>query len=573
MGDVGISVLLDGNLIQASGLARFTYIPTGKEYLVYTLNEKTNQNGKELEKIYVSETGEGNTVLSEISDNDKSNIRPVLMALSKTDEELPNNIQVGLMSSKQYTVGPYYKIAVEAQMKNGILATQLAKQPSADQEVAAPTGENQFIVTPEEPAEDVVQTQTVVQDAFTMSAPQPEQTAPTTLISEPTTTTVENVPQQEIIPAPPAVQVVEQPVVQEPVVQQVVVPTQTVDINKSAQDIINYANGDVNKVIDLFKTNGLDLAINTQVVQPVEQQAVQEVVAPVEAPVANPSININDLPVAEQPIALPSEELNEESIVPSTPSLPVDDNQNPQLVQTTVAPVPAMQEQTIPVTQVVTTPTVPVQQPTVPVQQTEIVQPVVQEPVVQQTTIVQEPTIPVTQVVENPTVPVQQPTIPVQQTEIVQPVVQEPVIQQTTIVQEPTIPVQQPTEVVQPTPQQEVVTNTIVQEPVAQEPIGQATAEITQNMQNSTVSFDIPEEPTQAVENNNVSGIPTILPLTAEDLQPQTPSESPSGVDKPADAPSVEDDKSFLNEAGPVVMPIGQEQTNAVGYPGDSGQN
>ena len=539
MGEVGISVLLDGNLIQGSGISRFTYIPTGREYLIYSLNETITQNGKELNKIYVSEIGEANAQLTVINDNDWNQIKNIMYSLSAENAEIPNNIQLGHLDAKQYTVGPYKKLALPANLYNGLVATQNAKQPSESSEITPPPSTNQFIQTPQEDTQEVVQEQTVVPSAFSMTAPVPEQTAPIALVSDPSTQTttqpVEEVPASEIIAPPQEVvtQTVETPVATQEVVAIPTVQVQTTDINQSVKNIIDNTNGDVNEIIDLFKTNGVDLSANQ--VQTSEPVVEQEVPAVVETP-APASIDINNLPVANQPVALPNEELAEEAIVPSTPTLPADDNSTNSLTEESKV---VEQAATTIVQTVAPEPTAPVTQIVQPTQ--EVVQPVVQETVPVQT-VVPEPTVPVTQVV--------QPT-----QEVVQSVVQETVPVQT-VVTEPTVPVSA------------VVTETIA--PASSEP---TTQEITQDMQNSTVSFDIPEEPTQAVENNNVSGIPTILPLTAEDLQPQTPSESPSGVETPDTSQSAEDDKSFLAAAGPVVMPIGQEQTNAAGYPGDSGQN
>ena len=78
MEDIKVSVLLDGNLIQANGLARFTYIPSGRPYLIYTLNEKTIQKSEELNKIYTSEVGDQNTQFQPISEDEWINIKNII---------------------------------------------------------------------------------------------------------------------------------------------------------------------------------------------------------------------------------------------------------------------------------------------------------------------------------------------------------------------------------------------------------------------------------------------------------------------------------------------------------------
>ena len=98
-------------------------------------------------------------------------------------------------------------------------------------------------------------------------------------------------------------------------------------------------------------------------------------------------------------------------------------------------------------------------------------------------------------------------------------------------------------------------------------------SELTAEVNNSTVSFDIPDEPTVPVEQpSNSMGVPTIVPVTAEDMKPQIQTEAPTTANAQPTA-AAENDKTFIESAGPVVMPIGQEQTTAGGSPGDSGQN
>jgi len=185
---------------------------------------------------------------------------------------------------------------------------------------------------------------------------------------------------------------------------------------------------------------------------------------------------------------------------------------------------------------------------------------------------------------------VTEPTIPVSQpTQIVQPVVQEP-----TIVQKTTVPVQQVVS------EPEMVNTTLVTT-TATQPINLTASQLTQEAQNSNVEFNIPEEveapveaapqeqipvvqsvvvPTspvgtapvvaQPVEAQPVNPtVPTIIPITEADIQPQSPTQQ---VIQDNQSTNIENDKSFLAAAGPVVMPIGQEGVTASGSPGDSGQ-
>ena len=540
MGEVGISVLLDGNLIQASGIARFTFVPTGREYLLYSLNEKIVKDGVELNKIYVSEIGEGTSQLSMISQDDWVSIQNIMSELSKPGANVPNNIQLGQLTPKQYIVGPYKKIAVKDELKNGIVATQMANQPKETNDLPMPV--NQQFLGPQDNSTETKQVaETVVPDAFGMSAPVPEQTAPIALVTEEVPTVVQSVvPQPGEVPAIPTPEVPVQPQVVEQVVAPAPVETPAPiesDINQSVKNVINYINGDVNKLSELFKTNGLDITVTQNVTKQVAETPVEQ--TPVN------TIDITNLPIASQPISLPKEVLNEESIEPSTPALPVDEMEPVQS-----APVSSITQDFV------------VQQPTQPV-----VVPTEAQPVV----------------VAEPTIPVSQPT------QIVQPVVQEP-----TIVQKTTVPVQQVVS------EPEMVNTTLVTT-TATQPINLTASQLTQEAQNSNVEFNIPEEveapveaapqeqipvvqsvvvPTspvgtapvvaQPVEAQPVNPtVPTIIPITEADIQPQSPTQQ---VIQDNQSTNIENDKSFLAAAGPVVMPIGQEGVTASGSPGDSGQ-
>ena len=582
MGGVEISVLKDGNLIQASGIARFTFIPTGREYLIYSLNEKIAQDGQELNKLYVGEINDTNAELTMIDQDDWAAIRNIMFELSKDSKTVPNNIQLSALTPKQYTVGPFKKIAVKDELMNGIIENQKANQPTGESEISTPQA-NQFIAPQEAETTTDTEPQTVVQDAFSMSAPVPEETAPTALVSE--QPAYEQVPPTEMITQPtlsteePAVatpQVVPTATVQtvtvqtQPVTTTVPVepqPVQTVqiDINQEVKDIINQTNGNADEIIRLFKENGLEL-----VTPPVAQTVAEPVTNTVADPSETPAIDINNLPVASQP-EVPVSEIEEESFVPTTPTLPEDDGST--LTETPIAEAP-VSEPTVPVQQtqvvntVVATPAVPVTEPTVPaaspivetpvseptisVQQTVVAAPVAEPTVPAQPTQVVEPTVPVqTQVVNTvvatPTAPVAEPTVPVQQTVVAAPVA------------EPTVPAAQ------------VVQTQIVAPPAPEK--APTASELTAEVNNSTVSFDIPDEPTVPVEQpSNSMGVPTIVPVTAEDMKPQIQTEAPTTVNAQPTA-AAENDKTFIESAGPVVMPIGQEQTTAGGSPGDSGQN
>ena len=103
------------------------------------------------------------------------------------------------------------------------------------------------------------------------------------------------------------------------------------------------------------------------------------------------------------------------------------------------------------------------------------------------------------------------------------------------------------------------IVQTQVVEPVQTMPPLAPTSE---TVQNEEVNLTVPAEPVAPVETPAVDmGIPTITPLSQEDIQmvnPVVPEEAPA------------QDTSFLN-AGPVIVPQGQENVDSIGLPGDSG--
>ena len=92
MEEIKISVLLDNNLIQANGLSRFTFIPSGRPYLMYTLNEKSIHNGEPLNKVYVSEEGDKTTQFQPINQDEWVNLKNIMGQLGEASAQIPNNI-------------------------------------------------------------------------------------------------------------------------------------------------------------------------------------------------------------------------------------------------------------------------------------------------------------------------------------------------------------------------------------------------------------------------------------------------------------------------------------------------
>ena len=647
MEEIKISVLLDNNLIQANGLSRFTFIPSGRPYLMYTLNEKSIQNGESLNKVYVSEEGDKTTQFQPINQDEWVNLKNIMGQLGETNAQIPNNIQLSQLNATQYVVGPYKKIAINDTVMANIVANQIANQPKEEQ-IAQPTGNTQFFdsslnVSAMEETNTVETTE--VPNAFGMTAPVPEEAAPISLVEQapqaevqapvaeaPAATTLV----QEVQPAPteliqPVVNTIEsaQPVeMPQPIempVQAVEMPAQAVEmpqvtatsvepvqsvqpivettvqtvqpmddmaiVKQALQTVLNYCNGDMNKLTQLLNEQGLTVVVqnmnDTQVQAPVAE-AQEEFPEPV---TSVSDMSIENLPVVEQEAPAEENVLAEESFEPTAPTLPIDNMEAQNVVNSLpdgVIPggLPVAETQVVEQT---------------PVANTEVVQPVAETPVADN--IVQFPAQDVaTQPVETPVatnvvsmdnivpfvadtnvVPVEpvaqaEPVAPVATTEVVQPVAAAPVADN--IVQFPvqdvtTQPVEtpaasyevpttvQPVEFVQPQPVTDVTQTEIIQ-PGQAAPAAPVAVEAVQNTEVSiAVPADISPAGSPVAEAPAVNaaaqdlGIPTIIPLTQEDMAPATPA-----------AEVV--DTSFL-DAGPVVMPDGQANVQSMGLPGDSG--
>lgn len=639
MVDIKVSVLLDGNLIQANGLARFTYIPSGRPYLIYTLNEKTIQKSQELNKIYTSEVGDQNTQFQPINEDEWINIKNIIGQMGdKVSPQVPNNIQLSQLSPIQYIVGPYRKLAIEDLVRDNMQKTQIENQPKEEQ-IVQPTGNTQFF----DPSlnvsamEESAPAPTEVPNAFNMATPVPEEAAPISLVEQapqaevqtpvvgtPVATTIVQEVQptatELVQPIEMPAQAVEMPQVAQPVEQivqpvelvqpvetapvvantELVQPTQVVEttipeaqpvdeitiVKQSLQTVLNYCNGDMDKLNQLLNEQGLTIVVQNKnevptEVAPVETVAetniqetqITEPVAEVQEKFPEPVTSVSDmsidnLPVVEQEAPAEDNVLNEESFEPTVPTLPVDNMEASNVVNSLpdgVIPggLPSVQE--TPVATVVE-PEVPVQSE--PVNSTVITQPVAETPVMDN--VVQFPTQEVAaQPVETNNVTIDNVvpfvantnTVPVQQPAQVEPAV--PVVNTEVAQQAPVTPVEnfevptsvQPVEFIQPQPVAGVNQTQIIQ-PEQTTPSAPVAVDA---IQETEVNLAVPQDiaPNQSAD----LGMPAITPVTLEDVAPVT-SESPA-------EPQI-DTSTFL-DAGPVIMPVGQESVSSQGLPGDSG--
>lgn len=69
---------VNGEVIKVDLISYFQYVPTGKKYVFYTLNEKVENN---LVKMYVSEVGDAANLSERMTDEEWTNIKGVMKSI------------------------------------------------------------------------------------------------------------------------------------------------------------------------------------------------------------------------------------------------------------------------------------------------------------------------------------------------------------------------------------------------------------------------------------------------------------------------------------------------------------
>ena len=69
---------VNGEVIKADLISDCQYVPTGKKYVFYTLNEKVENN---LVKMYVSEVGDAANLSEQMTDEEWTNIKGVMKSI------------------------------------------------------------------------------------------------------------------------------------------------------------------------------------------------------------------------------------------------------------------------------------------------------------------------------------------------------------------------------------------------------------------------------------------------------------------------------------------------------------
>ena len=540
--DIDIQVLLNGNVLQAKGLARFSYITSSsaKQYLIYTLNEKTIRDDKELTKIYVSETNDAQGYqFQPINPEEWEELKKIMNQLRQPDAQVPTNVQIATLKPTQYTVGEYKKIGVDDEFCSYLLANQVANEPK-DETIIPPSGSNTQFFDPAvvQDIDAVQQSQDVpaVPDAFSMSAPVQQPAAPA---------------------APVPAQPVQQPVeaVQQPAQPVQVQGVQAIETQASVADVAPVAP-----------------------VAPAQTEIVQEV-----TPVAETQIvNTIEQPVGDAiPTPVPVENTIVEQPVEATPQ-PIEMPQPVEVPQAIETPTPV--EVTPVETPTPVTPTID--------NNTNVPQDVIDgfkkfldyvgadmnkvNEVLKVNGVPEMQTTPSTQEESVEVTPVTTTAIDINNLPVVE---QEPVGEEEPLVEEPIVPgaPSLPVDDMVSTPQVEenaydmgtpsyvASTNTDV---VPQAPVAEAPAPVADIAPVADVAPVTPAapEPIQPVDAAPQVEAPQVQPdLMAPPTIEPLPDVSTPEIQQPANI-----DTSFL-DAGPVVMPVGQEAVSSQGLPGDSG--
>lgn len=191
----------NGNGIIAEGISRLAINSTNKEYVLYTLNEKVEND---LTKMYVGEIGQTVGSLGQISPEEWKIVSDTLRTISHG--EPVNGVEFKAVSGLTFNIGDPKKLAIKADVKQRFKDTQLtatlAVNQGANPNVSAMPGESSFFnagaiadTTSDEPAIHVNDVPNIFQNPMqpeNYTAAQEEPAMPSEV--------VENVPQTVIEP-------------------------------------------------------------------------------------------------------------------------------------------------------------------------------------------------------------------------------------------------------------------------------------------------------------------------------------------------------------------------------------
>lgn len=143
----------NGDMMSVEAIAHIQIAGENKKYLIYTLNEKVDND---LTKIYIAETGETDGGANPINENDWASLREKLVKISHKEELVDvSYLQFG---DATFNVGEAKKLAVTSVAKQAFKDAQATHTISTNQtETPVISGTSSFFETPKESTQEIQQ--------------------------------------------------------------------------------------------------------------------------------------------------------------------------------------------------------------------------------------------------------------------------------------------------------------------------------------------------------------------------------------------------------------------------------
>ncbi len=143
----------NGDMMSVEAIAHIQIAGENKKYLIYTLNEKVDND---LTKIYIAETGEIDGGANPINENDWASLREKLVKISHKEELADvSYLQFG---DATFNVGEAKKLAVTSVAKQAFKDAQATHTLSTNQtETPVISGTSSFFETPQESTQEIQQ--------------------------------------------------------------------------------------------------------------------------------------------------------------------------------------------------------------------------------------------------------------------------------------------------------------------------------------------------------------------------------------------------------------------------------
>lgn len=338
----------NGNGIIANGVMYIRFKDTNKKYVCYSLNEMATEDQV---KVYVAETADTVGIAGSINDEEWKEIKKLMVSL--THKEDTPNIEFMKMSGGSFYIGDVRKLQIKIPVKQALADAQTANVIASSQMPGGISSEEKPVFFDKSAVEEPVVIESSSEptiNAFSMTAEQPEESAPLTNVVEepaPLTNVTSQVVEEPMIPVVETVQTIDtrsQNAITEPVLQPEPVlepPKENVvkDENKVSSDVlitneqaiesINYITSVMPKIQEnvgllneYIKQHGIEKSSNdVQVINTIKEQSI------IEQPVIEESV----ITTVEEPV-IQSAPLNMETNT-------IIDLQPPQIVVSTEEPV------------------------------------------------------------------------------------------------------------------------------------------------------------------------------------------------------------------------------------------